>query len=123
MNVSSRQRHSRQKLERGDSWSKCPGGAGARDRGPAAAVAECACLGVPDPKAGEAIQPFVVAAPGATLTEADVIARCRSSLPGYKVPKVVRIIDALPKSTVGKILRRELRNVHRLNFKPAHPAP
>ena len=74
-------------------------------------VAECACIGVPDPKTGEAIQLFVVAAPGATLTEADVIAHCRGSLTGYKVPKVVRIIEALPKSTVGKILRRELRNV------------
>ncbi|MEJ8852190.1 AMP-binding protein [Variovorax rhizosphaerae] len=74
-------------------------------------VAECACIGVPDAKTGEAIQLFVVAAPGATLTPEDVIAHCRTALTGYKIPKVVRLIDALPKSTVGKILRRELRNV------------
>ncbi|MEJ8859726.1 AMP-binding protein [Variovorax robiniae] len=74
-------------------------------------VAECACIGVPDAKTGEAIQLFVVAAPGSNLTAEDVVAHCRKSLTGYKVPKVVRLIDALPKSTVGKILRRELRNV------------
>ena len=46
-----------------------------------------------------------------TLVEADVIAFCRKELTGYKVPKFVRFVDALPKSTVGKILRRELRDV------------
>ena len=74
-------------------------------------VAECACVGVPDEKTGEAVKLFVVKAPGATLTEADVIAFCRKELTGYKVPKIVRFVDALPKSTVGKILRRELRDV------------
>jgi long-chain acyl-CoA synthetase len=74
-------------------------------------VVECACIGVPDEKSGEAVKLFIVRAPGATLTEADVIAYCRKELTGYKVPKIVRFIDALPKSTVGKILRRELRNV------------
>jgi long-chain acyl-CoA synthetase len=47
----------------------------------------------------------------ATLNEADVIAHCRRELTGYKVPKLVRFVDVLPKSTVGKILRRELRDV------------
>ena len=74
-------------------------------------VAECACIGVPDEKSGEAVKLFVVKAPGATLTEADVIAHCRKELTGYKIPKHVRFLDALPKSTVGKILRRELRDV------------
>ena len=50
-------------------------------------------------------------APASALTEADVIAYCRQQLTGYKVPKFVRLVDALPKSTVGKILRRELRDV------------
>lgn len=54
---------------------------------------------------------FVVKAPASALTEADVIAYCRQQLTGYKVPKFVRLVDALPKSTVGKILRRELRDV------------
>lgn len=74
-------------------------------------VAECACVGVPDEKTGEAVKLFIVKSPNAALTEADVIAHCRTSMTGYKVPKIVRFIDALPKSAVGKILRRDLRNV------------
>jgi long-chain acyl-CoA synthetase len=74
-------------------------------------VAECACIGVPDAKTGEAVKLFVVKMPGATLTEADVIAHCRTAMTSYKVPKIVRFADALPKSTVGKILRRELRDL------------
>ena len=74
-------------------------------------VAECACIGVPDDKTGEAVKLFVVKAPGATLNADDVIAHCRKDLTAYKVPKTVVFIDALPKSTVGKILRRDLRSV------------
>ena len=74
-------------------------------------VAECACIGVPDTKTGEAVKLFVVKAPDAPLSEADVIAHCRIGMTSYKVPKSVRFVDALPKSTVGKILRRELRNL------------
>jgi long-chain acyl-CoA synthetase len=79
--------------------SACPG------------VAECACIGVPDAKTGEAVKLFVVKAQGATVTEADVIAHCRTGMTSYKVPKIVRFLDGLPKSTVGKILRRELRDL------------
>ena len=74
-----------------------------------AGVAECACVGRPDEKTGEAVQLFVAKAAGATLTEADVIAHCRCQLAAYKVPKEVRFLDALPKSNVGKILRKDLR--------------
>jgi long-chain acyl-CoA synthetase len=74
-------------------------------------VIECACIGVPDEKSGEAVKLFIVKAADATLSEADVIAYCRNELTGYKVPRIVRIVDALPKSAVGKILRRELRDV------------
>jgi long-chain acyl-CoA synthetase len=74
-------------------------------------VVECACVGVPDEKSGEAVKLFVVKAANATLSEAEVMAHCRKELTGYKVPKIVRFVDALPKSTVGKILRRELREV------------
>ena len=74
-------------------------------------VMECACIGVPDEKSGEAVKLFVVRAPGATLTAAEVTAFCRKELTSYKVPKQVVFLDALPKSTVGKILRRELRDV------------
>ncbi|MBN3759735.1 AMP-binding protein [Burkholderia sp. Ac-20365] len=76
-----------------------------------AGVAECACIGVPDEKTGEALRLFVVAAPGADVTQEALIAHCRASMAAYKVPKVVHFVDALPKSTVGKILRRELRRV------------
>ncbi|MCV6594011.1 MAG: AMP-binding protein [Silicimonas sp.] len=74
-------------------------------------VAECAAVGVPDEKTGEAVRLFIAIAAGAELTEDQVIAHCREDLAGYKVPKQIRFIDELPKSTVGKILRRELRDV------------
>jgi len=74
-------------------------------------VLECAVVGVPDDKTGESVKLFVVKTPGATLSEADLLAHCRKEMTAYKVPKIVRFVDALPKSTVGKILRRELRDV------------
>jgi long-chain acyl-CoA synthetase len=74
-----------------------------------AGIAECACVGRPDEKTGEAVRIFVAKASGAALTEADVIAHCRRELAAYKVPKDVRFLDALPKSNVGKILRKDLR--------------
>jgi long-chain acyl-CoA synthetase len=74
-------------------------------------VAECACVGTPDDKTGEAVRLFVVKAAGAALSEADVIAHCRRELTGYKVPKQVRFMEALPKSNVGKILRKDLRAI------------
>ena len=76
-----------------------------------AGVAECACVGRPDEKTGEAVRLFVAKAAGATLTEAYVIAHCRRELAAYKVPKEVRFLDALPKSNVGKILRKDLRGL------------
>jgi long-chain acyl-CoA synthetase len=76
-----------------------------------AGVAECACVGFADEKTGEAVKLFVVKSANATLTEDALIAHCRQSLAAYKIPKVVRFVEALPKSTVGKILRRELRDV------------
>ncbi len=76
-----------------------------------AGVAECACIGKPDQKTGESVRLFVAKAPGANLSEADLIAHCRRELAAYKVPKDVRFLDALPKSTVGKILRKDLRGL------------
>jgi long-chain acyl-CoA synthetase len=76
-----------------------------------AGVAECACVGRPDEKTGEAVRLFVAKAAGATLIDADVIAHCRCQLAAYKVPKEVRFLDALPKSNVGKILRKDLRGL------------
>ena len=74
-------------------------------------VAESACVGVPDERTGEAVKLFVVRTPGASVSEDDVLRHCRRELVAYKVPKHMRFVDALPKSTVGKILRRDLRDL------------
>jgi long-chain acyl-CoA synthetase len=71
-------------------------------------VVECAAVGVADEKQGEAIKVFVVRS-DASLTEEDVATYCRQNLTGYKVPKYIEFRDELPKTNVGKILRRELR--------------
>ncbi len=72
-------------------------------------VVECACIGVPDEESGEAVKIFVVLRPGAVLSSEDLRAHCRANLAAYKVPRLVEFRDELPKSNVGKILRRELR--------------
>jgi len=72
-------------------------------------VAECACVGRPDAKSGEAVRLFVAKSPGISLTEDELIAYCRRELAAYKVPKEVRFLDTLPKTNVGKILRKDLR--------------
>jgi long-chain acyl-CoA synthetase len=71
-------------------------------------VLECACIGVPDEGSGEAVKVFVVLS-DASVTAADIDAWCRTRLAAYKVPKHIEFLDELPKSAVGKILRRELR--------------
>jgi long-chain acyl-CoA synthetase len=76
--------------------SMCPG------------VVECAAIGVADEKQGEAIKVFVVKN-DPILTEEDIAKYCRQNLTGYKIPKYIEFRDELPKTNVGKILRRELR--------------
>src|SRR5262249_23843650 len=76
-----------------------------------AGVAQSACVGPAHRKTRRVVGLFVAKAPGATLTEADLIAHCRRQLSAYKVPKEVRFLDALPKSNVGKILRKDLRGL------------
>jgi long-chain acyl-CoA synthetase len=71
-------------------------------------VLECSVIGVPDAKQGEAIKVYVVRS-DPTLSENDVAKYCAQNLTGYKHPKYVEFRDELPKSNVGKILRRELR--------------
>ncbi len=72
-------------------------------------VMECACVGVPDAKTGEAVK-LVIVKKSPDLTEAQVRAFCKENLTGYKQPKVVEFRAELPKTPVGKILRRELRD-------------
>ncbi|RJG14059.1 long-chain fatty acid--CoA ligase [Pseudomonas cavernicola] len=73
-------------------------------------VLQCAAIGVPDEKSGEAIKLFVVSKPGATLTKEQVMEHMRANVTGYKVPRAVEFREALPTTNVGKILRRELRD-------------
>ena len=72
-------------------------------------VLECACVGVIDEKSGEAVK-LVIVKKNPDLTEADVRAFCKKNLTGYKQPKVIEFRTELPKTPVGKILRRELRD-------------
>ena len=72
-------------------------------------VLEAACVGVKSYKTGEALKLFVVKK-DPSLTADELIAYCRTQLTGYKVPRDIEFRDELPKSNVGKILRRELRD-------------
>jgi acyl-CoA synthetase (AMP-forming)/AMP-acid ligase II len=71
-------------------------------------VVECAAIGIPDAMQGETIKVFVVRN-DSMLTEDAVAKYCQENLTGYKRPKYIEFRDELPKSNVGKILRRELR--------------
>ena len=73
------------------------------------AVLESASIGMPDAKQGEIVKSFVVLREGQSTTEAELIEHCRQQLASYKVPRHIEFRDSLPKSTVLKVLRRELR--------------
>jgi long-chain acyl-CoA synthetase len=72
-------------------------------------VVEAAAIGVPHDVSGEIVK-LVVVSKNPALSDKDVIEHCRKHLTGYKIPKKVEFTDELPKSNVGKILRRELRD-------------
>jgi long-chain acyl-CoA synthetase len=72
-------------------------------------VMECACVGMPDEKSGEAVK-LVIVKKNPSLTESQVESYCAANLTGYKRPKVIEFRTELPKTPVGKILRRELRD-------------
>ncbi|MDP3674716.1 MAG: long-chain fatty acid--CoA ligase [Novosphingobium sp.] len=75
-------------------------------------IAECVVFGIPDVYWGEAVHAVVVRREGATLSDKDVIAFCGESLAGYKKPKAVDFLEALPVSGYGKVLRREIRDTY-----------
>ena len=72
-------------------------------------VLECAVIGIPDERSGEAVK-LVVVKKDAALTEAQVMEHCKHNLTGYKLPRVIEFRMDLPKTPVGKVLRRELRD-------------
>jgi acyl-CoA synthetase (AMP-forming)/AMP-acid ligase II len=74
-------------------------------------VLEAGVIGIADPVYGEAVKAFIALKTPGTVTEDELMAFCREHLPSYKRPKAIQILDALPKSAVGKILRRELRKM------------
>jgi long-chain acyl-CoA synthetase len=73
------------------------------------AVRESAVVGVPDEKRGETVKAFVSLKPGASVTPDELIAHCRERMAAYKYPRSIELLDELPKTVTGKILRRELR--------------
>ncbi len=73
-------------------------------------VLEAVAIGVPNEYRGETVKAFVVTVPGTTVTEGEIIEFCKKKLAVYKVPKTVEFRDSLPKSAVGKVLRKVLRD-------------
>ncbi len=76
-------------------------------------VAACAVIGVPHDQWGEVGAAFVVGQPGHELEAARLLERCRTQLAAYKVPKTVTVVEALPMSAQGKVLKTALRHMHR----------
>ncbi len=76
-------------------------------------ILEACTIGVADDYSGERVKAFVVLKPGETATEEAIINYCRERLAGYKTPKYVEFIAELPKSAIGKILRKELREMEK----------
>ena len=74
------------------------------------AVREAAVVGVPDEYRGETVKAFVSLRPGQTATAEELIAFCKERMAAYKYPRDVELVDELPKTVTGKILRRELRD-------------
>ncbi len=87
-------------------------------------VLEVAVVGVPDQCWGEVGHAAVVGAPGSGVTAADIIKECRAKIAGYKVPGYITFLESLPRSAVGKVLKREIRAMFdRQRGIPVRPAP
>jgi long-chain acyl-CoA synthetase len=74
-------------------------------------ILEACTIGIPHEYRGETVKAFIVIKKGEELTENDVVRYCKENLAAYKVPKIIEFIDELPKSAVGKILRRKLKEI------------
>ncbi|MCA1832446.1 MAG: AMP-binding protein, partial [Actinobacteria bacterium] len=87
------------------------------------AVSEAAVVGIPDAKLGEQVIAYVVLRPSQTASEEELMQLCRERLAKYKTPSGVRFIDALPKNPIGKILKKDLRELAKAERGIAEPAP
>jgi long-chain acyl-CoA synthetase len=85
-------------------------------------VLEAAVIGVPDERSGERVKAFVVLKEGENATEEEIVAYCRAQLAAYKIPKFVEFRKELPKSNIGKVLRRLLKEEEQGGATPAQPA-
>ena len=85
-------------------------------------VAEAVAVGVPDEYRGETVKAFIVPRPGSEVTEEEVLAFCKGRLAPYKSPKMVEFRETLPKSTVGKLLRRVLADEEKAKMQAPSPA-
>jgi long-chain acyl-CoA synthetase len=86
-------------------------------------VQEAVAVGIPCDARGEVVKVFVVAKPGEKPTKAEIISFCRQKLAGYKVPRQVEFRESLPKTMVGKVLRRALRAEEAERARACSPAP
>jgi long-chain acyl-CoA synthetase len=77
------------------------------------AVSSAAVIGVPHEEHGEEVMAFVIRKPDAAVTEAELVAWAREAMAAYKYPRTVRFVDAMPMTSTGKILKRELRELVR----------
>jgi long-chain acyl-CoA synthetase len=84
-------------------------------------VSLAAVVGVPHPSHGEEVKAFVVRAPGAALTEAELITWCKRNMAAYKYPRIVEFRDSLPMTATGKILKRELAGADQAQPAGARP--
>jgi long-chain acyl-CoA synthetase len=75
------------------------------------AILECAVIGVPDKYRGESVKAFIVLKTGIASTSEEILEFCKDKLAKYKLPNIIEFKDSLPKSAVGKVLRRELREM------------
>jgi long-chain acyl-CoA synthetase len=82
-------------------------------------IQDAVAVGIADNYRGETVKAYVVLKPGQTATEEEVVAFCREKLVAYKVPKLVEFRDSLPKSAVGKVLRKILRDEEEAKKKKA----
>jgi len=85
-----------------------------------AAIQDAAVIAVPDEVYGEAVAAFVELRPGMSVSAEELVAWCVKQIASYKKPKHVRFIDAMPRNSIGKVLKQKLRELYADEFAPAN---